>query len=209
MSTTIQCSHCLRLLRLREEDMGRVVRCPCCNQTFAAHVKSEPAAPPMALADFERPSVHPSASAAAPSEPKLRTPSPPEPEGGTYAVELDAEALLPPSPRSRRPQRRPRPPRSDSFDDEEDTDVLPHRGVLILVLGILSLVLACIPLAGWLLGGFAMSMASHDERRMEENVMDRSGWGLTRGGQICGILGVFLATVIFILNMVLLARGLR
>jgi hypothetical protein len=86
---------------------------------------------------------------------------------------------------------------------------MPHRGVLILVLGILSLVLACCPLAGWLFGGVAMSMASHDERCMDEHVMDRSGWGMTRGGQICGILGVFLATIAFILNMVMLVRGLR
>ena len=76
-----------------------------------------------------------------------------------------------------------------------------HRGPLILTLGVLSVVLSCIPLAGWILGAMSMTMGSRDDRLMEERWMERSGRGMTKAGQICGIFGVFFATVVFILAL--------
>lgn len=60
----------------------------------------------------------------------------------------------------------------------------PHRGTLILVLGILSLVV-CGPLgiASWVMG-------NADLAEMAAGRMDPSGEGLTRAGKICGIVGV-------------------
>lgn len=62
----------------------------------------------------------------------------------------------------------------------------PHRGATVLVLGILSLVL-CAPL-----GIFAWAMGSADLAAMRQGTMDRSGEGLTRAGQILGIIGTIL-----------------
>ncbi len=65
----------------------------------------------------------------------------------------------------------------------------PHRGTLILVLGILSLVIGCV---GWIMGIMAWVMGSADLRAMDAGLMDPSGRGLTQAGKICGIIGTLL-----------------
>ena len=62
----------------------------------------------------------------------------------------------------------------------------PHRGTLILVLGILSLVL-CAPL-----GIFAWIMGGNDLNEMAAGTMDPSGRDTTKAGRICGIIGTVL-----------------
>jgi hypothetical protein len=63
----------------------------------------------------------------------------------------------------------------------------PHRGTLILVLGILSIVV-CGPLgiAAWVMG-------NTDLREISAGVMDPAGRGTTEAGRICGIIGCLLA----------------
>ncbi len=62
----------------------------------------------------------------------------------------------------------------------------PHRGVLILVLGILGLVCCVIT------GIIAWVMANTDLREMDAGRMDPEGRGLTTAGKICGIISVAL-----------------
>ncbi|MCL6502613.1 MAG: hypothetical protein K6T86_08000 [Pirellulales bacterium] len=62
----------------------------------------------------------------------------------------------------------------------------PHRGSLILVLGILSLALC--PL-GVVLGPCAWSMGAADLNAMRRGGMDPAGMGVTQVGYICGIIG--------------------
>jgi hypothetical protein len=80
----------------------------------------------------------------------------------------------------------------------------PHRGTLILVLGILSIVI-CQPL-----GFFAWIMGNSDLKAMAEGRMDPAGRDLTVGGKICGIIGVilFVLTFLFVVFMMLLGGGL-
>jgi len=65
----------------------------------------------------------------------------------------------------------------------------PHRGTLILVLGILSLV-CCSPVGipAWILG-------NTDLKEMDAGRMDPSGRGITQGGRICGIIGTVILGV--------------
>ena len=65
--------------------------------------------------------------------------------------------------------------------------VKAHRGVLLLIFGILSIV-CCVffGIASWV-------MANGDLKAMAEGRMDRSGEGLTKAGKITGIIGVVLA----------------
>lgn len=71
----------------------------------------------------------------------------------------------------------------------------PHRGALILVFGILSLVFCqFFGIAAWV-------MANNNSREMAIGRMDPSGRDLTNAGRICGL----IATVILTLQMLLLS----
>lgn len=105
-----------------------------------------------------------------------------------------------------RPARRRRRRDEDEDDDDEDDDddddnirrrkrTAPHRGGLILTLGIISLVVWCCPLAGWIVGGIALNMANTDLSAMSIGRMDRTGRGITMAGKICAIIAVTLATI--------------
>src|SRR5262249_43700332 len=79
-----------------------------------------------------------------------------------------------------------------------------HRGVLILVMGILSLV--CLPLfwlilplvIGVVLGLVSWVMGHGDLKKIQANEMDPDGSGLTRGGWICGIIGTCLNALLLL-----------
>lgn len=64
-------------------------------------------------------------------------------------------------------------------------DAAPHRGALILTLGVLSLV-CC---GGFLLGPIAWIMGNTDMREIRAGRMDPDGEGLTNAGRICGMVG--------------------
>jgi len=77
----------------------------------------------------------------------------------------------------------------------------PHRGTLILVLGILGLVV-CAPLgiAAWIMG-------SGDLKQMDAGTMDPSGRGNTQAGKICGIIGTILLIIGVIVFGILFTIG--
>lgn len=165
MPEIIACPECGRQLRVTEDLFGQMVKCPSCQATFTAAVPDTP---------------------------------PPRGDGPRGAYEVRADEDEP-----RRPVGRPR----RYADDEDDLDrpgrrrppvdydedrMRPHRGATILTLGILSLVLSCIPLAAWVLGGIALGMANNDLQAMARRRMDPAGQGQTRAGQVCGIIGVIL-----------------
>ncbi|HUG90328.1 MAG TPA: DUF4190 domain-containing protein, partial [Planctomycetaceae bacterium] len=77
----------------------------------------------------------------------------------------------------------------------------PHRGGLILTLGILGWVL-CFPfgIAAWVMG-------NEDLRRMERGQMDPAGEGLTRAGRILGIVQCIVVVVAMCFWCVIVASG--
>ena len=98
-------------------------------------------------------------------------------------------------PSRRRPYRRRQPGRN----------LEPHRGAVILTLGIISL--ACLvlnacyglgALIGLPLGITAWVLGSGDLRRIKNNEMDEEGLAMTQAGRICGILGTILQSLILL-----------
>ena len=65
----------------------------------------------------------------------------------------------------------------------------PHRGGIILALGILGIVICQI------CGIIAWVMANSDLAEMRAGRMDPSGDGLTKAGKICGIVSVVLLVI--------------
>jgi fatty acid desaturase len=79
------------------------------------------------------------------------------------------------------------------YDDDYRGTKEPHRGVLILVLGILSIMVCGI------VGIFAWMMGKRDLELMRTGQMDKEGEALTKVGYILGIVG----TILFLLWLVI------
>ena len=69
----------------------------------------------------------------------------------------------------------------------------PHRGVVILVFGILGLVVC------QLLGVAAWVMGNQDLQEMDAGVMDSAGRDMTNAGRICGM----IATALLIIPLII------
>ena len=77
----------------------------------------------------------------------------------------------------------------------------PHRGTLILVLGILSLVLC-----GFFTGIPAWIMGKGDLAKIKDGIMNPEGEGPTKAGMICGMICCIISAVgigLIILLMIL------
>ncbi len=77
----------------------------------------------------------------------------------------------------------------------------PHRGTIILVLGILGIV-CC-----FICGIIAWVMGNNDLREMAVGRMDPSGQGITQAGKICGMIGVILWIVGIAIQILVIALG--
>lgn len=79
-----------------------------------------------------------------------------------------------------------------------------HRGTLVLVLGILSIVICPI------LGPFAWIMGKNDLAEIAAEAMDPAGEGTTKAGMICGIIGSVLLVLqlLWVIFVVVLGVGM-
>ena len=83
----------------------------------------------------------------------------------------------------------------------------PHRGGLILGLGLAGLLVTCplLTVLAWIMG-------NHDLRKMREGRMDPSGMGLTEAGRIIGMILTLLwiavlSVILLVLLVVLVAHA--
>src|SRR3954468_19995174 len=172
--------------------LGRKVKCPTCGTAFVSEAADEDDA------DEEAPRPKKKPAAEREDPPSRRRPAPPPDED-----EDDAEEE----------EERPRARRRRDEDDEDDRPSRrrnPHRGGMVLTLGIVSIAMlfvACgggmIPvigpfaaptllIAGVVLGITSWVMGSGDLKQINARRMDPSGKGTTTGGYVCGIVGTVL-----------------
>ena len=78
----------------------------------------------------------------------------------------------------------------------------PHRAVLILVLGILSL-LGC----GIFTGIPAWIMGNADLKDMDAGTMDPGGRGMTSAGKILGMIACILSIIALVIGLGMLVLG--
>lgn len=76
-----------------------------------------------------------------------------------------------------------------------------HRGTLVLVLGILSLVLCQI------LGPVAWIMGNGDLAKMAAGQMDPEGEGVTKAGKICGMIATILLIIGVVVGVLMMVLG--
>jgi predicted Zn finger-like uncharacterized protein len=108
-----------------------------------------------------------------------------------------------PEPDYEPPRREEPPPEEDDYEEDAPVrrrrrrrrDLEPHRGGMILALGIISLV-AC-----QLTGPFAWVMGNADMEKMRRGQMDPEGEGMTQAGRICGMIASILMIVSCVLGL--------
>jgi predicted RNA-binding Zn-ribbon protein involved in translation (DUF1610 family) len=193
MTTIIDCPTCTRKLNIPEDLLGRPVRCPDCGETFETAGDPSARALPSSAAIPPPPASLPGGPAPAPTPgtPHAVTAAVPgAPAAGTRPCPVCGELIDAAAVRCRfcgedlaeedeRPWERRR-----RWGVRRDCE--PHRAVLILVFGIVSLVIG---LLGLPFGIAAWIMGHQDLKKMSAGAMDPEGRGLTLAGKICGLIG--------------------
>jgi predicted Zn finger-like uncharacterized protein len=176
MPEIVNCPQCERQLRVPEELIGKKVKCPTCGSTFAANISA-----------LGQPGGA-SATTATREEPPRRQP------------DEDIRADDRPSRRAARPdvdEEEERPSRRGNDDEPIRRRLEPHRGTLILVFGILSLVLGFL-ICALFFPGFgipAWIMGNGDLRKMRAGQMDPEGESMTNIGRILGMVSTGLCVL--------------
>jgi predicted Zn finger-like uncharacterized protein len=224
MAVLVDCPSCGRRLRVRDALLGKKVKCPQCGTSFAGEAAA-PAPPPAPVPVPVSTSV--AVAPGAPAPPEERPAPPPEETRCPYCAEpIAADETRCPycktdleGDEDERPWERPG--RGRRFRGEQ------HRGPLVLVLGIVSVVfgvlsplgICCSPLLassliGMGLGIPAWILGRRDLRKMAAGEMDPRGRSQTNTGRICGIIGtvagaigflVLLAIIVFYVVMMILS----
>lgn len=199
MADIVDCPKCGGKLRVPDELVGRTVKCPTCGSLFIAAItpqraNEQPARgldAPLRRADqHEEKHGEPSASSGARRPcPHCGKENPSEHTACNHcgAVFEDQLAVV--------------------SDDEPPIgrhatyrgNFVPHRGGLILCLGILSILFGLTGILGVIglaLGICSWVMGQKDLQRIRNREMDARGDGLTHSGWICGIVGVVVSTVV-------------
>jgi hypothetical protein len=173
MTEIIKCPSCQRQLQVPEQYLGKEVQCPECRHMFVATTTTVSAQP-------------------------VPTSSAPPPAGSTEKSK----------PRRYGDDENETPRRRRDLDDDDDdfgdfhhprrlrNRLTPHRGGLIMALGLVALV-GGISLCGVpaLLGPVAWTLGSWDLREIREGRMDPEGTSMTQTGQVCGIVATVLLIV--------------
>ena len=164
MPIQLPCPSCQRQLRVPENLIGKMVQCPSCQTSFEANDGPAPA-----------------------RQDSLRAEPPARRRDDRYEAYRE-------EPRVRRFSRSDRDD-DDDYDDDRPrrrrrrANYDPHRGIMILVFGILSwAVCPVFGLVAWILG-------HHDLKEMRAGRMDPEGESLTNIGRILGLIHVILASV--------------
>jgi len=216
MPTMVDCPSCTRKLRVADDLLGQRCRCPTCGQTFDATAPGENAAPTERAPEAASPpNLSPPTPAPAsvetvplhlsldemdkPARPGGYLPAPPVPQ----KQERRREFIRCPNcdERISADSRRCRHCGEDLDEADEFNirrrqgvrrDCEPHRGTLILVLGIVSIVIHALGLP---IGLPAWIMGRRDLAKMDRGEMDPSGRSTTQAGYICGIIGTILGSL--------------
>jgi phage FluMu protein Com len=189
MPISITCAGCEKKLKVPDTAAGKKIRCPACKSLVEV---------PDEEVEWAEPDEEVAVTKAVPPPlPKqMREADPPSrkkkrrgDEDDQYEMEEEDE-----EPDEERPRRKKKRRFSDDYDRPR-RKLAPHRGVKILIWGIVSVVISCAPIFSWALAAWVYGMANEDLGSMNSRRMDPSGRGLVYAGKICAIVGSVLAMI--------------
>jgi predicted Zn finger-like uncharacterized protein len=209
MTTVVACPACQQNLQVPPEQLGQEVRCPGCEHVFTAvdtAVRSAgppPLPPPLPGGDI------PVRDVVVEDVPAWEKPS--EDELEKPLEEDEAEKLE----RRRRKKEEKKARKLDTSKGSIYSDLTrrqgkmlsEHRGPLVLILGILSIVFcgcSLLSIGACACGYYAYQIGSHDLQEMYAGRMDRSGEAIVKVGRILGMVGICLSLPIILLQLGLL-----
>jgi len=223
MPVVVNCTKCQKKLKIPDELLGKKVKCPTCSAVFTAEASEgveeerpvpKPAVkrPPVEDEDDDvpapkakrKPVVDDDDDEGVSSKPSKRKPvadddDEDEPPKKTSKRKVDDDDDEDDAPRKKSKRR------DDDDDDDDDRPRrrrgagAPHRGVMILVFGILG-VLCCVIFAI-----LAAVMGGNDLKAMDRGDMDNEGRTLTNVGRIIGFVGIGLWAVGIVIRAILFA----
>jgi hypothetical protein len=172
MTSVLACPACKQQLQIPPAMLGKSVQCPKCRQVFNADPAAAAPATAVAAKDGAEPTRQP-------------PPAPPAPDE-EFAEPIPEVSYGEVKRKSRKKSRS----ESGYFDElmksQSRRRLNPHRGVLILILGVLGLT------TGSIFGIVAWILANNDLHEMHSGRMDPEGEQMTNIGRILGIVSVCL-----------------
>ncbi len=220
----VNCPNCQQLLRLQSEDSGKQARCPKCQTVFVIPGENPNAGQPQsgATTPEETPSDQwhlkiddgrtfgpvdreeldswkNEGRVIGTSQLRRTTDAQWVPASEIYPDLGSSQAFSAPAknPYAANPGANPSGgnPYTSPASRGVSTHYEPHRGVLILVFGILGIMCCCIfAICAWVMG-------STDLAKMKRDAMDPDGRGLTQAGFILGIIGTVLGLLGAVIGM--------
>lgn len=208
MAIEARCPGCNRLLRVADGHAGRQARCPLCQTIYTVPASGSEVV--TAAATAEPPPLDEAGRwwMQTPDGKRFGPVSRRTLDDWVAQGRVSAECLLRQDEQDWRPAENlyaelspprtapapaaERPATSGAIESRSFRTITPHRGTLILILGILGW-LSCpfFGLGAWILG-------SSDLRAMREGRMDPSGEALTQAGRVMGM----IQTILLILGMI-------
>lgn len=184
MSIAIRCPNCKKSLTVPDEAVGKMASCPACQTAFAIAQPAEEIIPTVIAAPAAAWDKESLSERRKRAEKKRRA----RDDDGDEDEEEEESIPEPASP----PQ--PTGPNPFALDNDQDDTTRPpwrpHRGGLILALGIVTIVSGCLPLAF-----VTISMANVDLIEMAAQRMDPEGRGQTKTGKMLAVISLLLMLV--------------
>lgn len=221
MSIETKCPSCERLLRVSDEHAGKQARCPACNTIYVVPGGDAPSEASALDADDHWFMKTPEGQVYGPvtkteldrwlaegrisAECTLRIGNDGDwrPADEYYGALSPKPYVAPPASPAMPGPARAAPagpaPRMEAAA-RADSYSVPHRGGIILTLGILSWVFSCpiFSVMAWVMG-------ASDLREMRAGRMDSQGMGLTQAGHIMGVLYSLLWIVVLVIGIFVFA----
>ncbi len=203
MPISIVCTGCDKKLKVPDAAAGKKIRCPVCKTVLEVPPPEEELEKPdedLVEPDEE---VEETGVSEKPTSSRRKKPHRDVDDDEGYGLDDREE--------DDEPVRRKKKKKKRRFDEDNlygdmrgRRRKMPHRGVMVLVLGIVSIFCACLCVClGIGVASLTINIANSDVPQIENGSMDDSGSAMYTAGQICAYVAIVLSLIVFVAGIAL------